>query len=150
MAAPVLRDPSGRLTIGGQPTTDYEVRLLGQGATHILTGPQGGFRGVYVDNETPSRDQIAVQLRGDIGAGALVVVGLYPSEAGHQIMEGIICALEWYPVGAGYWGTPLPKAEAYITQWAFAYPGKRPPTAQQRQALYDEARAHRPMLAWVY
>lgn len=147
-ATPVLHDPSGEFTLGG-PETPYQTNLFAAGATRILFGPEGGFRGVYVDDTTPNRDQVAITLRGRIGPGALVVVAIRPAESNLRI-PGCVMALEWYPFGNGFAGLPLPQAPAYITQWAFAYPGHPPPTADQREELLADARSRNPILAWVY
>lgn len=145
---PRLTDPLGRVTIGA-PRTSYQERLFVTGATHIIFGPDGRFRGVYVDDTTPNRDEVARELRGQVGKGAIVVVGITISEVGHKI-AGCITALEFYPYGKGYEWMPLPAAEAYITQWAFAYPGRKPPTAKERSDLYARALAKDPKFVWVY
>jgi hypothetical protein len=157
---PFLRDPTGRIRIGPGTTPAHAV-LNGIGATSILYGRNGGTRGVYVDNETgwspvgsreqrAQRDTVARQLRAGSDKG-LVVVGLWPDEPGHRI-NGCVCMLQWYPYGLGYAKEPLPKAEAYTTQWFFAHAGKAPPTVKQRNSLLARAWAKRPSrrMVWVY
>ena len=148
MTAPHLRDPTGRYRIG-PPSTPYQQGLIAKGATSIVRNRQGNFAGVYIDNETPNRDRVAGELRGELRNGELVVVGLYPSEAGHKL-PGCIAALEFYPFGGGYEHWPIPKAQALIVQWSFAYPGHKPPTRRQRWHLYLRALARHPKFVWVY
>lgn len=143
LAGPFLRDPSKRYRIG--PPEDFSTQeWFVAGATSIIY-QQGKAVGVYVDNETPNRDVIARQLRQKVN---LVVVGLYPKEAGHCI-DGCITALEWYPFPF-YPKERVPRHDAYITQWLYAFGGCKPPTRFQRWKLYLRVKLRRPKLLWVY
>jgi hypothetical protein len=158
--APFLRDPTGRLRIG-PGVTEAHIAMVGAGATSIIYGRKGGTRGVYVDSETggapvgsreqrAQRDAVARHFR-DNSNGGLVVVGLFPYEPGHRI-DGCTMMLQWYPYGMGYAKEPIPKAQAYTTQWFFTYPGKPAPTVKQRNSLLARAWARRPSkrMVWVY
>jgi hypothetical protein len=142
---PQLRDAFGKLTIGPARGARGQ-ELVTAGATSIVFNPDGSRAGVYVDNETPDRDQVARKLAG-MEPGKLIVVGLYPSEPGHTI-PGCLCALEWYPYHQA-WGPP-PPAPAYILQRDFAWPGDTPPTAVEFCQLLANARSHNPRLVWTY
>lgn len=144
---PQLRDAYGKVVIAG-PRGDMGNRLIAAGATSIVFDRVTGARkGVYVDNETPGRDQVAKKIVAMI-PGELVVVGLYPSEPGHRI-AGCVCAYEWYPFHQG-WGPCPPGEQAYITQWEFAWPGDRPPTPAEASQLLQRAASYKPRLLWVY
>lgn len=120
------------------------------------TGQHTKFRGVYVDDETPpnrkqGRDRVALELRGMIGKGGLVVIGIRPDEIGHQL-PGCVSALEWYPWAHDFTPYPLPRAQAYITQKDYGAPPGRRPTTIQCEALYRRALAQKPSprLVWTY
>jgi hypothetical protein len=148
-----LQDTKGQVTIG-PPRTDWERDLCFKyGATQVLYDKRTNtFAGVYVDNETPDRDNVAKQLLAIIHARDIntkVVMSVYPSEADHKV-PGVTVALEWYPYGMGYKDDPLPKADAYILQKDFAYPGKRPPNPQQQRQLMKKAKQRKPALIWTF
>lgn len=93
---------------------------------------QGGRQiGVYVDNETPNQDAI---IAAHVGEGRMVIAGEYNDE--HKRHPGAITAYEWYPFSHGKAWLPVrpPKAEAYILQRDFRWPGD-PIGATKRQRL---------------
>lgn len=142
---PVLRDARGQVNIGPYRNS-LEQQLFSHGATSIVTDrATKALVGVYVDNETPNRDAVAREML--VMRAGQVVVGLYPSEVGYRI-PGCVCALEWYPYHQ-HWGAP-PKAEAYILQHDFAWPGDTPPTAFQRHLLRAQVAWRRPKLVWWF
>ena len=122
--------------------------LVGMGATSIIFGPRSRL-GVYIDNETPDRNKVAVAIRAKIPREQ-IVVGLYPSEAGLRI-SGCITALQWYPFPDEYVWDELPGGhQAYIVQWDYCWPGARPATAHERSKLLMRAAGFRPAVLWVY
>ena len=140
--APHLVDPTGYYTF--DCGTDVSV-----GATINLCHPSGVVAGVYEDDTTP--DLAAWVAKAD-AKYSLVVVGQAPDgpcEASGQAF----CALEVYPFDCRYppgaWG-PIPRAQAYITQKSYGWPGCGPPTPTEAAQLLSDVEALHPRLLLTY
>lgn len=117
----------------------------------VLSGTAIKFRGqqvgIYIDDTTPNRCQTALL---DKTLGEFIIVGKAPNG---PPCKGVLNAQEWYPYDcrypAGTWGK-IPKAEAYILQRHFAWPGCKPPTRKQQRALLRAALAQHPKYIFWY
>jgi hypothetical protein len=106
----------------------------------------------YVDNEDPTR---AADVQAVLATGKCCIVSLAQGEVNlpgfPRPFAGAINALEWYPFvkGVDLLGPP-PKADAYICQQKFAWPGSPSPSGAQVGALVAQMLAHNPGLILFY